>query len=250
MQDMRGERQRRRTDFPILGELPKKNIDTGLGVERVAFLLQGVDNVYETDLLRPIITGRRSCPAATTAPTTADDVRFRVIADHIRSARDADRRRRHARQRGPRLRAAPAAAPHRPLRPAARRHRAGAAASSLQVVRDADGPVLPGAGHRLRAHPARRGQAEEETFLRTLAVRLADLRHRRRRDQAGGRHRAARRQGVPAARHLRLPDRPDAGDGRRGRADRRRGRVPPADGRAAAPGQGRRAGAQGPATAT
>src|SRR3954454_14835618 len=41
-------------DFPILGELPAKNIDTGMGVERMAALLQGVDNVYETDLLRPI----------------------------------------------------------------------------------------------------------------------------------------------------------------------------------------------------
>ncbi|MBY8854571.1 hypothetical protein K7G98_42520, partial [Saccharothrix sp. MB29] len=43
-------------DYPILGELPAKNIDTGMGVERVAFLLQGVDNVYETDLVRAVIT--------------------------------------------------------------------------------------------------------------------------------------------------------------------------------------------------
>ena len=49
----------RSTDYPPIGSLPNKNIDTGLGVERVAFLLQGVDNVYETDLLRPIITHRR-----------------------------------------------------------------------------------------------------------------------------------------------------------------------------------------------
>ena len=35
--------------------MPRKNIDTGMGVERVACLLQGVDNVYETDLLRPVI---------------------------------------------------------------------------------------------------------------------------------------------------------------------------------------------------
>ena len=42
-------------NFEIVGDLPKKNIDTGLGVERVACLLQDVDNVYETDLLRPVI---------------------------------------------------------------------------------------------------------------------------------------------------------------------------------------------------
>ena len=42
-------------DFPILGELPKKNIDTGMGVERMAYLLQGVDNVYEIDEVFPVL---------------------------------------------------------------------------------------------------------------------------------------------------------------------------------------------------
>ena len=58
MQDIRGEEQPE-VRRPPVGELPQKNIDTGLGVERVAFLLQGVDNVYETDLLRPVIDTRR-----------------------------------------------------------------------------------------------------------------------------------------------------------------------------------------------
>ena len=41
--------------FEILGELPKKNIDTGMGLERVAFLLQGVENLYEIDQVRPVL---------------------------------------------------------------------------------------------------------------------------------------------------------------------------------------------------
>ena len=49
-----------RTATTILGELPKKNIDTGLGLERVAYLLQGVDNMYEIDEIYPVIERRRS----------------------------------------------------------------------------------------------------------------------------------------------------------------------------------------------
>lgn len=92
MQDIRGEQSPKYGADPI-GSLPQKNIDTGLGIERVAVLLQGVDNVYETDLLRPIIgtaeqlSGRRYVGGGEDhAPASPDDVRFRVIADHIRSS--------------------------------------------------------------------------------------------------------------------------------------------------------------------
>ena len=85
MQDVRGE-QSPKYGHPPLGSLPHKNIDTGLGVERVAFLLQGVDNVYETDLLRPIIATAEELSGRTYGADHADDVRFRVIADHIRSS--------------------------------------------------------------------------------------------------------------------------------------------------------------------
>ncbi|MCX5045280.1 alanine--tRNA ligase [Aldersonia sp. NBC_00410] len=73
-------------NFEILGPLPKQNIDTGLGVERVAFLLQGVDNVYETDLVRPVITKAEELTARVYGTNHEDDVRFRVIADHARTA--------------------------------------------------------------------------------------------------------------------------------------------------------------------
>jgi alanyl-tRNA synthetase len=74
-------------DFEILGPLPRKNIDTGMGVERVACLLQGVDNVYETDLVRPVIdlvTG--IAPRGYGVGNHDDDVRYRIIADHSRTA--------------------------------------------------------------------------------------------------------------------------------------------------------------------
>ncbi|HEU0189881.1 MAG TPA: alanine--tRNA ligase [Mycobacterium sp.] len=74
-------------DFEILGPLPRKNIDTGMGVERVAFLLQGVHNVYETDLLRPVIDAVGTVAARPyDAGDHEDDVRYRVIADHSRTA--------------------------------------------------------------------------------------------------------------------------------------------------------------------
>lgn len=85
MQDIRGELSPKEGHAPV-GTLPRKNIDTGMGVERVAMLLQGVDNVYETDLLRPIITKAEELTGKKYAVEHADDVRFRVIADHARSA--------------------------------------------------------------------------------------------------------------------------------------------------------------------
>ncbi|MCS4489249.1 alanine--tRNA ligase [Corynebacterium sp. ES2794-CONJ1] len=73
-------------NFEILGPLPKKNIDTGMGIERVACLLQGVDNVYETDLLRPVIEVAQRETGAVYGAHHDNDIRFRVIADHSRTA--------------------------------------------------------------------------------------------------------------------------------------------------------------------
>jgi alanyl-tRNA synthetase len=86
MQNERGDGTSK-DDFEILGPLPRKNIDTGMGVERVAFLLQGVHNVYETDLLRPVIDAVAAvAPRAYDVGNDADDVRYRIIADHSRTA--------------------------------------------------------------------------------------------------------------------------------------------------------------------
>ena len=86
MQNERGDGTSK-TDFEILGPLPRKNIDTGMGVERIACLLQGVDNVYETDLLRPVIDKvAQYAPRGYGTGSHQDDVRYRVIADHSRTA--------------------------------------------------------------------------------------------------------------------------------------------------------------------
>ncbi len=73
-------------DYPILGELPKKNIDTGMGLERVAFLMQGVENLYEIDEVRPVLDLAAKLAGKTYGAAVEDDVRMRVVADHVRSA--------------------------------------------------------------------------------------------------------------------------------------------------------------------
>jgi alanyl-tRNA synthetase len=86
MQNERGEGTSKE-DYQILGPLPRKNIDTGMGVERVAVLLQGVHNVYETDLLRPVIDMVAArAPRGYDVGNHDDDVRYRIIADHSRTA--------------------------------------------------------------------------------------------------------------------------------------------------------------------
>src|SRR5215218_9378097 len=72
-------------DFPILGELPKKNIDTGMGLERVAYLMQGVDNMYEIDEVAPVLRHAAELSGVTYGRDHEADVRLRVVADHVRS---------------------------------------------------------------------------------------------------------------------------------------------------------------------
>ncbi|WP_432494463.1 alanine--tRNA ligase [Kineococcus gypseus] len=77
---------RSKTDFDVAGELPAKNIDTGMGLERVAFLKQGVDNLYEIDEVRPVLDRAAQLSGKRYGAVHEDDVRLRVVADHVRSA--------------------------------------------------------------------------------------------------------------------------------------------------------------------
>jgi len=72
--------------YEILGELPAKNIDTGMGLERVAFLLQGKENLYEIDEVFPVIAKASELTGRRYGADPGDDVRFRVVADHVRSS--------------------------------------------------------------------------------------------------------------------------------------------------------------------
>jgi alanyl-tRNA synthetase len=76
---------RSKEEFRIVGDLPKKNIDTGMGLERVAYLLQGVDNLYEIDEVSPVLRKAAELAGITYGKDHTDDVRLRVVADHVRS---------------------------------------------------------------------------------------------------------------------------------------------------------------------
>ena len=75
-----------KTDLHIVGELENKNIDTGAGLERLAYLMQGKQNIYETDEVFPVIEAAQKLSGRTYGDDEAMDVRFRIVADHVRSA--------------------------------------------------------------------------------------------------------------------------------------------------------------------
>ena len=215
-----------KSDYPILGELPAKNIDTGMGMERMAALLQGVDNLYEIDQTRPILaraaelagkvygahSGHAASRIAPRRRPAAGDRRPRpsalmLIGDGVTPANDG---------RGYVLR--------RIIRRAVRSMRllgydAPSLPELLPVARDCMAPSYPELASdfdRISAY----AYAEEDAFRATLraGTSMFDL-------AVSGLTKAntthpRRRPGVPAARHLWLPDRPDARDG--GRAGHRR----------------------------
>ncbi len=85
MQNIRGDGPGKE-GYPILGELPAKNIDTGLGLERTAALLQGVENIYEIDTTRHILNRASALSGVKYGASEKEDISLRVIADHARTA--------------------------------------------------------------------------------------------------------------------------------------------------------------------
>src|ERR1700729_1949928 len=85
MQDMLSE-VRSKIDFDIGGPLPMKNVDTGMGLERMASILQGVDNLYEIDTPYKILAKAAELTEQDYGTDHRTDVGLRVVADHVRSA--------------------------------------------------------------------------------------------------------------------------------------------------------------------
>jgi alanyl-tRNA synthetase len=76
---------RSKEDFDILKPLPARNIDTGMGLERMAALLQGVDNIYEIDTTRGILDRASELSGSKYGADARGDVGLRVVADHSRT---------------------------------------------------------------------------------------------------------------------------------------------------------------------
>ena len=77
---------RSKIDFDTQGELPSRNIDTGMGLERMAALLQGVDNIYEVDTMWKVLERAAELTEQKYGRDHAGDVALRVVADHVRAA--------------------------------------------------------------------------------------------------------------------------------------------------------------------
>src|SRR6266571_4854495 len=77
---------RTKIDFDTQGELPSRNIDTGMGLERMAALLQGVDNIDEVDTMWKVLERAAELTEQKYGRDPAGDVALRVVADHVRAA--------------------------------------------------------------------------------------------------------------------------------------------------------------------
>ena len=199
-------------------ELKQKNIDTGMGLERLACRVPGRGlPVRRGHRDEHHATRSREITGAHYGESHEKDVSLRVITDHIRSATFMICDGVLPSQRGPRLCAAPPAAPGRPPRQAAGRQPIRSSMRSCDtVVHENEGhyPELRrAAGLYHQGHPHRGGELRQDHRRRH-----ADLRRHAGRPQGQGRDRVLRRGRLQAVRHLRLPHRPDGRDGGGARA--------------------------------
>ncbi|HEX2701515.1 MAG TPA: alanine--tRNA ligase [Acidimicrobiales bacterium] len=74
----------RQADGTLL-DLPRRNIDTGLGFERTLCILQGVDSVFDTDVLKPLVDAAARITGHTYGADVRTDVSLRILADHART---------------------------------------------------------------------------------------------------------------------------------------------------------------------
>lgn len=74
-----------RDEFGKLTPLPKKNIDTGMGLERICSVLEGADNNFDTDLFQPLIAEIAKVCGAKYGRDGKTDSAFRIVADHLRA---------------------------------------------------------------------------------------------------------------------------------------------------------------------
>ncbi len=77
---------RSKVDFDVVGDLPSRNIDTGMGMERMAALLQGVDNIYEIDTMWKVLERAAELTETSYGVDERTDVALRVVTDHVRTA--------------------------------------------------------------------------------------------------------------------------------------------------------------------
>ena len=77
---------RAKVDFDVVGDLPSRNIDTGMGMERMAALLQGVDNIYEIDTMWSVLERAAELTETGYGVEERTDVALRVVTDHVRTA--------------------------------------------------------------------------------------------------------------------------------------------------------------------
>ena len=214
-----------------LTDLPQRNIDTGLGLERMAVIQQGVDSVFDTDAFTPLIGLAEELSGHEYGSDAKVTRAMRIIADHSRGAVNliADGVVPSNEDRGYVLR--------RIMRRAIQQGRVlGLEPPYLGRFAERAIELMGGAYPHLEAERAsivRWVADEEESFGRTLDRGTELL------GEAGRRREGfldlvdRRRRRLPAARHLRLPLRPDQGAARRAGPGGRRRRLRGADGAAA-----------------